>query len=141
MSSNKGAEKPTLKYSRSSPCFHNNSWYLVKMRPSMSVGEVSPCLTGQIHVKSIVSEFKDSGSNNPLSEWSCPGMISRENEKWSGDGRTFSFYIRRQMVHFTGGKQGNKDHKRRVDKLLKCRQERFDLCCIHIVSLVINHHR
>ena len=45
------------------------------------------------------------------------------------------------MVHFTGAKQRNKDHKRRVDELLKCRQERFDLCCIHIVSLVINHHR
>ena len=45
------------------------------------------------------------------------------------------------MVHFTGGKQRNKDHKRRVDELLKCRQERFDLCCIHIVSLVINHYR
>ena len=30
---------------------------------------------------------------------------------------------------------------RRVDELLKCRQERFNLCCIHIVSLVINHHR
>ena len=58
-----------------------------------------------------------------------------------GDGRTFSFYIREQMVHFTGGKQRNKDHKRRVDELLKCRQERFDLCCIHIVSLAINHHR
>ena len=76
MSSNRGAEKPTLKYSHSRPCFHNNSWYLVKMRPSTSVGEVSPCLTGQIHVKSIVSEFKDSGSNNPLREWSCPDMVS-----------------------------------------------------------------
>ena len=76
MSPNRGAEKPTLKYSHSRPCFHNNSWYLVKMRPSTSVGEVSPCLTGQIHVKSIVSEFEDSGSNNPLRERSCPGMIS-----------------------------------------------------------------
>ena len=76
MSSNRGAEKPTLKYSHSRPCFHNNSWYLVKMHPSTSAGEVSPCLTGQIHVKSIVSEFKDSGSNNPLREWSCPGMVS-----------------------------------------------------------------
>ena len=46
------------------------------MHPSTSAGEVSPCLTGQIHVKSIVSEFKDSGSNNPLREWSCPGMVS-----------------------------------------------------------------
>ena len=45
------------------------------------------------------------------------------------------------MVHFTGGKQRNNDHKRRVDELLKYRQEGFDLCCIHIVSLVINHHR
>ena len=35
MSSNRGAEKPTLKYSRSSPCFHNSSWYLVKMRPKI----------------------------------------------------------------------------------------------------------
>ena len=43
------------------------------------------------------------------------------------------------MVHFKGGKQRNKDHKRRVDELLKCRQERFDLCCIHIVSLANNH--
>ena len=76
MSSNRGAEKPTLKYSHLSPCFHNSSWYLVKMHPSTSAGEVSPCLTGQIHVKSIFSEFKDSGSNNPHREWSCPGMIS-----------------------------------------------------------------
>ena len=77
MSSNRGAEKPTLKYSRSSPCFHNSSWYLVKMRPSTSAGDVSPCFTGQIQVKSIVSEFKDSGSNSPLREWSCPGMVSK----------------------------------------------------------------
>ena len=70
MSSNRGAEKPTLKYSRSSPCFHNNSWYLVKMHPSTSAGDVSPCFTGQIHVRSIVSEFEDSGSNSPLREWS-----------------------------------------------------------------------
>ena len=67
MSSNRAAEKPTLKYSCSHPCFHNNSWYLVKMRPSTSAGEVSPCLTGQIHVKSIVSEFKDSGSEGVIS--------------------------------------------------------------------------
>ena len=70
MSSNRGAEKPTLKYSRSSPCFHNSSWYLVKMRPSTSAGDVSPCFTGQIHVKSIVSEFKDSGSKQ-----SFEGMV------------------------------------------------------------------
>ena len=43
------------------------------------------------------------------------------------------------MVHFTGGKQRNKDRKRRVDELLKGRQEGFDPCCIHIVSLAINH--
>ena len=43
------------------------------------------------------------------------------------------------MVRFTGGKQRNKDHKRRVDELLKGRQEGFDPCCIHIVSLAINH--
>ena len=47
MSSNSGAEKPTLKYSRSSPCFHNNSWYLVKIRPSTSAGDVSPVLLGR----------------------------------------------------------------------------------------------
>ena len=45
------------------------------------------------------------------------------------------------MVHFTGEEQRNEDHKRRVDELLKCRQEGFDPCCIHVVSLVINHHR
>ena len=49
----------------------------------------------------------------------------------SGD----KWYISRE------GKQRNKDYKRRVDELLKCRQGGFDLCCIHIVSLVINHHR
>ena len=43
------------------------------------------------------------------------------------------------MVHFTRGKQRNKGHKRRVDELLKFGQERFDPCCIHIVSLAINH--
>ena len=45
------------------------------------------------------------------------------------------------MVHFTGEKQRNKDPMRRVDELLKLRQEGFDPCCIHIVSLIINHHR
>ena len=43
------------------------------------------------------------------------------------------------MVCFTGGKQRNEGHERRVDKLLKCRQGRFDPCCIHIVSHAINH--
>ena len=43
------------------------------------------------------------------------------------------------MVCFTGGKQRNEGHKRRVDESLKFKQERFDLCCIHIVSLAINH--
>ena len=43
------------------------------------------------------------------------------------------------MVCFTGGKKRNKDHKRRVDELLKGRQEGLDPCCIHIVSLAINH--
>ena len=43
------------------------------------------------------------------------------------------------MVGFMGGKQRNKDHKRGVDKPLKGKQERFDPCCIHNVSLVINH--
>ena len=43
------------------------------------------------------------------------------------------------MVRFTGGKQRNESHKRRVDELLKFKQERFDPCCIHIVSLAINH--
>ena len=33
-----------------------------------------------------------------------------------GHSWTFSFYIRGQMVHFMGGKQRNKDHKRRVDE-------------------------
>ena len=58
-----------------------------------------------------------------------------------GEGRTFSFYITGQMVHFTGGKQRNKDHERRIGELLKCGRERFDPCCIHIVSFAINHHR
>ena len=43
------------------------------------------------------------------------------------------------MVHFTGGKQRNKDHKGRADKSLKGMQGGFDPCCIHIVSLAINH--
>ena len=122
MSSNRGAEKPTLKYSRSSPCFHNNSWYLVKMRPSTSAGDVSPCFTGQIHVKSIVSEFKDSGSNSPLREWSCPGMISTGSKQWTGGkGRAHFFYTTGQMVHITGRKQRNKDHKRMINRVLKCK--------------------
>ena len=105
------------------------------MHPSTSAGEVSPCLTRQIHVKSIVSEFKDSGSNNPLREWSRPGG----NKQWSGNSQTFLFYIRGQMVHFMGGKQRNEGNKRRVDEPLKYKQERFDSCYIHIVSLAINH--
>ena len=122
MSSNRGAEKPTLKYSCSSPCFHNNSWYLVKMRPSTSAGDVSPCFTGQIHVKSIVSEFKDSGSNSPLREWSCPGMISTGSKQWTGgEGRTHFFYTTGQMVHIKGRKQRNKDHKRMMNRVLKCK--------------------
>ena len=48
-------------------------------------------------------------------------------------------YQGNKMVHFTGGKQRNKDHKRGVDEPLKGKQERFDPCCIHIVSLAINH--
>ena len=43
------------------------------------------------------------------------------------------------MVHFTRGKQRNKGHKSRVDELLKGMQGGFDPCCIHVVSLVINH--
>ena len=43
------------------------------------------------------------------------------------------------MVRFTGGRQRNKDHKRKVDESLKGKQERFDPCCIQIVSLTINH--
>ena len=123
MSSNRGAEKATLKYSRSSPCFHNNSWYLVKMRPSTSAGDVSPCFTGQIHVKSIVSEFKDSGSNSPLREWSCPGMITTGSKQWTGGKRsgTLLLYHERQMVHITGRKQRNKDHKRMINRVLKCK--------------------
>ena len=38
--------------------------------------------------------------------------------------------------------EGNKEmrgRKGRVDELLKGRQEGFDPCCIHIVSLAINH--
>ena len=38
----------------------------------------------------------------------------RKISNGQGDGWTFSFYIREQMLHFTGGKQRNKDHKRRV---------------------------
>ena len=43
------------------------------------------------------------------------------------------------MVHFTKGEQRNKGHKRRVDESLKGMQGGFDPCCIHVVSLVINH--
>ena len=43
------------------------------------------------------------------------------------------------MVRFMGGKQRNKYHKRQIDESLKGKQERFDPCCIHIVSLTINH--
>ena len=49
------------------------------------------------------------------------------------------FYNRGQIVHFTGGKQRNKGHKKRVDESLKGMQGGFDPCCIHIVSLAINH--
>ena len=45
-----------------------------------------------------------------------------------GEGQTCSFYTTGQMVHITGGKQRNKDHKRRIGKVLKCKRERFDLC-------------
>ena len=117
MSSNRGAEKPTLKYSRSSPCFHSSSWYLVKMRPSTSAGDVSPCFTGQIQVKSIVSEFKQTFGGMVMSGHGPNGKISNGQ----GEGRTFSFCTTGQMVHFTGGKQRNKDHKRRSDKVLKCK--------------------
>ena len=108
MSSNRGAEKPTLKYSRSSPCFHNNSWYLVKMRPSTSAGDVSPCFTGQIQVKSIVSEFKDSGSNSPLREWSCPGMISVQ-EASNGQGGRPDILL---LYHGTNGTYHGKETKK-----------------------------
>ena len=122
MSSNRGAEKPTLKYSRSSPCFHNNSWYLVKIRPSTSAGDVSPCFTGQIHVRSIVSEFKDSGSNSPLREWSCRGMITTGSKQWTGGKRSGTLLLYHgQMVHITGRKQRNKDHKRMINRVLKCK--------------------
>ena len=108
MSSNRGAEKPTLKYSRSSPCFHNNSWYLVKMRPSTSAGDVSPCFTGQIHVRSIVSEFKDSGSNSPLREWSCPGMITTGSKQWTGGKRSGTLLL----YHETNGIYHGKETKK-----------------------------
>ena len=108
MSSNRGAEKPTLKYSRSSPCFHNSSWYLVKMRPSTSAGDVSPCFTGQIHVKSIVSEFKDSGLNSPLREWSCPGMISTGSKQWTGGKRSGTLLL----YHGTNGTYHGKETKK-----------------------------
>ena len=108
MSSNRGAEKPTLKYSHSSPCFHNNSWYLVKMHPSTSAGDVSPCFTGQIHVRSIVSEFKDSGSNSPLREWSCPGMITTGSKQWTGGKRSGTLLL----YHETNGTYHGKETKK-----------------------------
>ena len=121
MSSNRGAEKPTLKYSHSSPCFHNSSWYLVKMHPSTSAGDVSPCFTGQIQVKSIVSEFKDwfkqSFEGMVLSGHDLHGKQAMDK----GEGQTYSFYTMGQMVHITGRKQRNKDHKRRMDRVLKCK--------------------
>ena len=107
MSSNRGAEKPTLKYSRSSPFFHNSSWYLVKMRPSTSAGDVSPCFTGQIQVKSIVSEFKDSGSNSPLREWSCPGMISTGSKQWTRGKAGHTPFIPRDKWYIS--QEGNKE--------------------------------
>ena len=92
------------------------------MRPSTSAGDVFPCFTGQIQVKSIVSEFKDSGSNSPLREWSCPGMISTGASNGQGEkGRTHFFYTMGQMVHIKGRKQRNKDHKRGMDRVLKCK--------------------
>ena len=36
------------------------------------------------------------------------------------------------MVHFLGGKQRNKGHKRRVDESLKGMKGGFDPCCIHM---------
>ena len=38
------------------------------------------------------------------------------------------------MVHFMGGKQRNKGHKRRADELLKYRQDGFDLV-VYILSV------
>ena len=108
MSSNRGAEKPTLKYSRSSPCFHNNSWYLVKIRPSTSAGDVSPCFTGQIHVRSIVSEFKDSGSNSPLREWSCPGMITTGSKQWTEGKRSGTLLLYYETNGIYHGKETKK---------------------------------
>ena len=37
------------------------------------------------------------------------------------------------------GNKENKGHKRRVDESLKGMQGGFDPCCIHVVSLIINH--
>ena len=52
------------------------------------------------------------------------------------------FYIRGQMVHFHGRETKEiRTTREGLNELLKCRQERFDPCCIHIVSLVISHHR
>ena len=108
MSSNRGAEKPTLKYSRSSPCFHSNSWYLVKMRPSTSAGDVSPCYTGQIHVRSIVSEFKDSGLNSPLREWSTSGQDHHEKQAMDrGEKVGHTSFIPRDKWYIS--REGNKE--------------------------------
>ena len=141
MSSNRGAEKPTLKYLRSSPSFHNSSWYLVKMRPSTSEGDVSPCFTWQIQVKSIVSEFKDSHSNSPLREWSCPGMTSMGTQAMDRGRPDILLLYHGTNGTYQGRETRNKDHKRRIDKVLKCKRERFALCCIHVVNFAINHHR
>ena len=78
------------------------------MRPSTSAGEVSPCFTGQIHVNSIVSEFKDSGSNSPFREWSCPGMISTGNKQWTGGKRSGTLLL----YHGTNGTYHGKETKK-----------------------------
>ena len=78
------------------------------MRPSTSAGDVSPCFTGQIQVKSIVSEFKDSGSNSPLREWSCPGMISTGSKQWTGGERSDTLLL----YHGTNGTYQGKETKK-----------------------------
>ena len=78
------------------------------MCPSTSAGDVSPCFTGQIHVKSIVSEFKDSGSNSPLREWSCPGMISMGSKQWTGGKRADTLLL----YHGTNGTYQGKETKK-----------------------------
>ena len=76
ISANSGAEKPTRKYSRSLCCFQSSSWNVEKIRFRTSLGDTSPALTGHIHVQSIVSDLKDSGSKSSRREWLCPGIMS-----------------------------------------------------------------